>query len=233
MAKQARATGRIDAIADEEQPDHVLTLSLRERHKLDKLDRIARAATTLFGRDGYDATTLRDIAREADVALGTLSLYARDKRDLVLLIFNTLIPPLLSEGRANITAGAPLADNLVAFFEPFYRAYAAQPTLYRVVLGQIYNGGGTSHALESETIRRDLATHLGTIIAEAIKSRECRRDIDIDSNARGFFYLYFASVRVWLFGENPDPSEGLAALRTLIDQYIAGLARRPRRSQSS
>lgn len=233
MAKQARSTGRINAIAEEEKSDQISTLSLRERHKLDKLDRIARAAKTLFGRDGYDATTLRDIAREADVALGTLSLYARDKRDLVLLIFNTLIPPLLSEGRSNVIVGAPLADNLIAFFEPFYRAYAAQPTLYRVVLGQIYNGGGTSHALESETIRRDLAAHLGTIIAEAIRSRECRRDIDIDSNARGFFYLYFASVRVWLFEDNPDPDDGLAALRILVDQYVTGLARRPRRPQSS
>ena len=52
-------------------------------------------ASALFSKYGYDETTVRMIARRAGVAHGTVLLYARDKRDLVLLIFNHEIPRTL------------------------------------------------------------------------------------------------------------------------------------------
>ena len=63
-----------------------VVLGLRERNKLDKLQRIKHAARTLFIEKGFDETTTREIARRAGVALGTLFLYATDKRDLLFLI---------------------------------------------------------------------------------------------------------------------------------------------------
>src|SRR5882762_5109341 len=63
-------------------------LGLRERSKLDKLKRIKSAARELFLLRGYDEATTREIARIADVALGTLFAYAVDKRDLLYLIVN-------------------------------------------------------------------------------------------------------------------------------------------------
>src|SRR5262245_14993822 len=60
----------------------------RERNKEDKLRRIKVAARTLFVAKGYDEATMREIARLADVGLGTLFLYAADKRDLLFLAFD-------------------------------------------------------------------------------------------------------------------------------------------------
>lgn len=201
---------------DVEQCD-LAPLGLRERHKIAKIGRISNAAIKLFSRDGYDGTTLRDIAREADVALGTLSLYARDKRDLVLMIFNSLIPPLLEAGRRNIDCAAPIADNMIAFYDPCYRAYAENPTLYRTVLGQIYNGAGSVHAEENDAIRIEILRHMSEIIQHAVASGECRPDLDIAVQSRAYFYVYFTAVRVWLFQDDPDPVQGQAALRALFD----------------
>lgn len=198
-------------------------LGLRERHKLDKLARIADASILLFGRDGYDATTLREIAREADVALGTLGLYARDKRDLVLLIFNKVVPPLIEQGHGRFDPDATLTDNMVGFFEPFYRAYADDITLYRVVLGQVFNGLSSAHAEENDAIRRDLLNYLEDMVRHAIATGEAREDVDVPLQARSFFYLYFAAVRIWLFQERPDPDRGLATLHALYDQHVAGI----------
>ena len=61
-------------------------ISVRERNRRDKLQRITAAARALFVEKGFDETTTREIARRADVALGTLFLYATDKRDLLFLI---------------------------------------------------------------------------------------------------------------------------------------------------
>src|SRR5690606_35807052 len=60
---------------------------LRERNKREKRARIERAARELFERKGFEAATARAIAARARVGLGTLFLYARDKRELLFLVF--------------------------------------------------------------------------------------------------------------------------------------------------
>src|SRR4051812_33649121 len=58
-------------------------LGRREQSKVDKRARIQRAAWDLFTTVGYEETTTREVAERADVAVGTLFLYAEDKRDLL------------------------------------------------------------------------------------------------------------------------------------------------------
>src|SRR4051794_18799773 len=45
-------------------------LGLREQNKLDKRQRIRAAARELFSKHGYEAATLRQIAKRAHVGLG-------------------------------------------------------------------------------------------------------------------------------------------------------------------
>ena len=45
---------------------------------------IVRAAAAVLGRQGYAATSLRDVAREAKVAPGLLHYYFESKEDLLL-----------------------------------------------------------------------------------------------------------------------------------------------------
>ncbi|GHO86295.1 TetR/AcrR family transcriptional regulator [Dictyobacter formicarum] len=47
-----------------------------------KRDAILAAARTLFVKKGYEETTIADIAREANIAVGTVYLYFRSKRDV-------------------------------------------------------------------------------------------------------------------------------------------------------
>ena len=77
-------------VTNETPEDAVSGLRPRERNKLDKLRRIKAAARELFLEQGYDNATTREIARRADVGLGTLFSYASDKRDLLFLIYNDM-----------------------------------------------------------------------------------------------------------------------------------------------
>jgi AcrR family transcriptional regulator len=58
--------------------------SLRERSKARRRAAIERAALRLFTANGYEATTINDIAAAAEVAPRTVSLYFPAKVDLVL-----------------------------------------------------------------------------------------------------------------------------------------------------
>src|SRR5215469_16617176 len=87
-------------------------LSRIERKKRDKLERIKRAARTLFARKGFEATTTREIARVADVGVGTVFLHAVSKQDLLVMIFREEAG--LAVDTAFATMGTrPLLDSLL------------------------------------------------------------------------------------------------------------------------
>ena len=58
-----------------------------ERNKQDKRDRLIRASRELFSEQGFDATTIRQIAARSGLGVGTVFLYAQDKRGLLFLLF--------------------------------------------------------------------------------------------------------------------------------------------------
>jgi AcrR family transcriptional regulator len=66
-------------------------------------ERIVDAALQLFREKGFDETTMRDIAKEADVATGAAYYYFRSKEELVMAFYartaqeaRTLMPAVLS-----------------------------------------------------------------------------------------------------------------------------------------
>lgn len=74
----------------------------RERKKLQTRDALREAARRLFAEQGYDATTVKEIAEAADVAERTFFRYFGAKEDLLL-------------------------PDLVLLFQAFERATAARP----------------------------------------------------------------------------------------------------------
>ena len=65
----------------------------------DKYAALLRAATKIFARDGFFNSKIADIAREADVADGTVYLYFRNKDDLLISIFNQTMEEGIAAGR--------------------------------------------------------------------------------------------------------------------------------------
>jgi AcrR family transcriptional regulator len=63
--------------------------SRREGSKADKMRRILAAGNKLFSRQGFDKTTVQQIADEADVGAGTLFLYVSDTSELLLKLFHS------------------------------------------------------------------------------------------------------------------------------------------------
>ena len=75
----------------------------RERNKLDKLRRIKDAARELFIEKGFDDTMTREIAIRAGVGLGTIFIYAANKRDLLFLIVNDELENIAKEAGASVS----------------------------------------------------------------------------------------------------------------------------------
>ena len=119
-------------------------LPRRELNKQEKLRRIKLAARELFLKRGYDDATMREIAKRAEVGLGTLFSYASDKRDLLFLIYNDEQDALTRLAFEGDDRADSFLNETIAAFEFFYRFFSKQPEFMRFVLRELtfYTGGG-------------------------------------------------------------------------------------------
>lgn len=62
----------------------------RERHRSERRGRILAAARKVFANEGFDGTTIVDVAREAGVASGTVYLYFASKFHLFAALYEQL-----------------------------------------------------------------------------------------------------------------------------------------------
>jgi AcrR family transcriptional regulator len=93
---------------------------VQERH-----EQIFKAASRVFISHGYDRATVRQIAEEAGLSLGSLYTYIKSKEDILYLVFDKLT----AERRANIARAIEGLDDPVARIEAAIRAHL--DTAYR------------------------------------------------------------------------------------------------------
>src|SRR6266498_5587667 len=89
------------------------SLPRRERARQSKRRRIAFAAAELFREHGFDATTTEQIAERADVAKGTIFLYAKTKARLLLLVYEAEIENAVAAALRDLQPNAPIVETLV------------------------------------------------------------------------------------------------------------------------
>lgn len=85
--------------------------------------RIADAAAALFAQEGYQATTVTDVAEAAAVAPGTVMLHFGSKSQLATAAFADHIAAVVSASRPT-GHSASLVDDLLAFVTPIYEWYS-------------------------------------------------------------------------------------------------------------
>jgi AcrR family transcriptional regulator len=197
---------------------------LRELKKLDKRQRIRAAARELFSKLGYEAATLRQIARRSHVGLGTLFNYADDKRDLIFLIFNEELDALAVRASEAALTVEPIVDQLAAFFRVYYREFSRELNLARILLQELTFYSHGKQAAEFQNHRERLVGRIEDLIRAAQKRAQLRPDQAPDVVARYIFFVYSSAIRWWIGGERPDPDDGIKEFRELLSLQMQGLA---------
>lgn len=194
----------------------------RERNRQDKRERIRDAAEDLFNECGYDAATTRDIARRADVSLGTLFNYADDKRDLIFLIWVDRLDRITAEAFAGLSEG-DLLQQLLSAFGCWYRAFARQPALARLLLKELTFYSSGRLAADFQDSRRRTIDQVRMLVIRAQARGELRAELDPGMVSRAIFFTHAGAVRWWIAAAKPARSKGLAQLRALLTLQLDGM----------
>jgi AcrR family transcriptional regulator len=199
----------------------------RELNREDKLRRIKAAARKLFIARGYDEASTREIAIRAGVALGTLFLYAADKRDLLFLVVNDDFETVTVQAAAVVRPEASFLGNLLAAFGELYTFFAAEPRLARLALREMMFYDAGEQAQRFVRTRERMIAVCGTIVRIAQQKKEIRTKADPVQIAAVLFAIFQIEVRRWLTPPLADVEVGLRDLQQAFEIMMAGLSPTP------
>ena len=195
----------------------------RELNKEDKLRRIREAARKLFVANGYDEASTRQIAVKAGVALGTLFLYAANKRDLLFLVVNDDLEKVADRAVAAVRSDASLIENLIAVFRPLYEFFGKEPRLSRLTLREMmfYElGHQAKRFLKTRQKMIDLC-------CEIVRIAESRNEIKSGDRYRRvgevLYAIFQIEIRKWLMAPRSNVEAGLQNLRGALEIVMSGL----------
>jgi len=181
---------------------------------------ITSAAHRLFLTQGFHGTTMRQIARESGMALGSLYNHFADKEDLFRAVFTAYNPyPLLlmalehSQGKDAEELVRVAARRLVT-------ALKDRPDLIKLVFTDVVEFQGKHLAAAYP----DVAPGMERFAARLQRDPGALRPISADSLLRGFFGLFYTfHMTEMLLGKPADPQAQNTALSELTEIYLRGI----------
>ena len=184
-------------------------------------ERILEASRQLFAENGFDSATTRDIARKAEIGVGTLFNYFSTKEAIVAtLAAEAVSATLLNFAHASSDASS-LEEELFAFIAATLRKLKPYRRPLTLVLETELSPLAAGDNVEAKTMR---VTHL-----EAV-NQLCRRynATDLTPVALQIYWsLYVGLLAFWAKDGSPRQEDTLALLDHSVEMFVAWL-----RSQS-
>jgi len=147
---------------------------------------ILDAAMRLFSQYGYRRTSIDDIAREAEIAKGTVYLSFKSKEEIFRALCENLIERTESEVKAARALDGPVAERLVAMLE----------AKFGFLFETVYKSAHAAELMDSKNrlsadlfaqLSRRYSKVLRAVIEEATRAGElapARLDLDADDLAQ-------------------------------------------------
>lgn len=198
--------------------------SRRERSKADKMRRILAAGEKLFSKQGFDRTTVQQIADEADVGVGTLFLYISDKSELLLRLFHSAVEAELKEAIRRLKAGRKFVPAVRRFLEDLIAPYEKNRELAKVFCREFLFHKGQIRA-ELDNQASEIMRALAEVIAIAQKRGDIDKGVDPSVSALHLYAIFNSTLAFHLAECLPDKSPGLT-LDALLQSAWLGMAPR-------
>jgi len=116
-----------------------MNLYLTDQKQKTKLPGVLRAALKLFIQKGIDGTTIKDIARAAQVAEGSLYRHYKSKEDLAWDLFNSHLDRFTKELIEKVLPEPTAEARIRRFVAESFNAYESDPDLYTYLILQEHN----------------------------------------------------------------------------------------------
>ena len=185
----------------------------------DKREQILQAAVRVFAAQGYEASRVGDVAREAGVAYGLVYHYFGSKEAVLEAVFREAWGRLLAAVAVAEASGPDAAEQLALVVQIVLRAWRDAPDLVRLLVREITRSPHIQDELDE--IGQAFAS-LQRIVVRGQEAGTFRADVDARLAA---WMLYGALEEVltgWVLGQLPDDVDAVAAAEREVTATLVG-----------
>ena len=161
--------------------------------------KVLAAARELFGAQGYEGATIRDIAAAAGMSTGAVFANFADKSELFREIMASDIEAVLTAMTEAATRGRTVDDALLKAFSAGYAFYRGQMPLVRAALGLSWSCED-GQALRALPAMQDTIDLFAQQLALGVERGELSQECEIKLRSQMLFDNYLANYPQAVFG---------------------------------
>jgi TetR/AcrR family fatty acid metabolism transcriptional regulator len=189
--------------------------------KRDKRRHILEAAVAVFARAGFHKSRVSDVAREADVADGTIYLYFKSKDDILISIFEETMSEMIDRVEHAISGIDDPLEQLRSFALNHMNNVETHMAVAKVLLVELR----LSNTFMKEYKPTRLQTYMdiiGRLIIEGQERGLVRADVNPTIVRRAFFGALDEIAMQWIL--TPNARYGLKqSAEQIADVFVCGL----------
>ncbi|MBM7795712.1 TetR/AcrR family transcriptional regulator [Pseudoglutamicibacter cumminsii] len=171
---------------------------------------VLKATSRLFGERGFASTTIREIAQEAGVSVGTV-MAAGDKEALLVELFDDLIDQRQQHiDSLDLDTSEPCGDSAISIVEPFVALFEERRELARTYASVLVRGRHTS------VVFTDLARRLIDVFEQLITAHGCTSRADTHRRAEALHSAYIGNLFIWASTTEQSGADLLTQLRKVF-----------------
>jgi AcrR family transcriptional regulator len=177
--------------------------------------RILSAALELFRQHGFEKTTMREVAREAGVALGSAYYYFDSKEAIVMAFYQTAQDEMQGMIEAALAKEKGLKARLRAILDVKFQYFGPNRRFLGALMGHTADPQNPLSPFSKET--SDLRTKDTEQFARAVEGSGAKIPEDLSPHLPGMLWMYqMGLILFWMY----DRSPGQERTGRLVDRSL-------------
>jgi TetR/AcrR family fatty acid metabolism transcriptional regulator len=191
-----------------------------------KYHRIIHAATKIFAKKGFHQAKVSDIAKEAEVADGTIYLYFRNKDHILISLFEEQMKVVLDNMMSELSKERDAVKKIEKFALIHLKLIEQNKNMAEIIQVELRQSSKFMKEYKNERFGQYLNV-IGEIILEGQREGLFSKKIIPDIAKRAFFGALDEMSRFWVLSSHRKYDIETAA-KQISDYFIYGLTRDPK-----
>jgi AcrR family transcriptional regulator len=198
------------------------TQSRRERKRLEIRDRILQTAVSLFEEKGYEAATVTEIARHADIAYGTFFNHFPSKLDLLRELSDLAVRDFFQGLEDASKRPGTFEDHLIVLFEDAAAKTVEAGQQTRELMGAMMT---LAFPASAGTDDRRVRLAFRRFLQNGLEAGDVRTDVDLDTLNEVVVGAWYSMFLSWVhFEDYPLRERASSAARFLASTICVPVA---------
>ena len=193
----------------------------------EKYHRIIAAATKVFARKGFFLAKVSDIAKEAQVADGTIYLYFENKDDILISLFEEQMKAVLENMVQQLSQEKDAFKKIEKFALTPLRLIELNKNMAEIIQVELRQSSKFMKEYKNEKFMQYLNL-ISDVIREGQEQGLFKKDVIPDIAKRAFFGALDEMSRFWVLSSHKKYDIETAA-EQISEYFLYGLIKRPDR----